>query len=62
MLSVIAESLADMDYWSDECCIGGKTVAKIRFGSFCVTKPLLNFLLIIAVSAFEAPFNPLGSR
>jgi hypothetical protein len=27
-----------MSYWSGECCIGEKAVAKIRFKSFCVRK------------------------
>jgi hypothetical protein len=45
ILTSIAESPTDVGYWSDEWRVGEKFGAKIRFGSFCVTKPLLNFLL-----------------
>jgi hypothetical protein len=41
MLSVIAESLADVGYWSDEPRVDGKSGAKIRFGSSFVDNPVL---------------------
>jgi hypothetical protein len=37
-ISKTAESHTDVGYWSDQWCVGGKSGAKIRFRSFCVTK------------------------
>ncbi|QLE45179.1 hypothetical protein FD723_33190 (plasmid) [Nostoc sp. C052] len=35
---VIAENPGKVGYWGDEWRVDGKSVAKIRFGSFCVRK------------------------